>query len=460
MIFHKRGAMIYHKERGYDIPQERGYDIPQERRYDIPQDASRQLPTMNSTQPPTPEQQAFARSYNTLQDFIAHSLNPDSFANQLYSQNLITKDKRTEAQSINQSVQRKCTLLLEAVETQIKYDPTKFHDFLEILSEDSAMETLSDILRDTYEHQVPPDARLTKPLSHISYNKPLKGKHFENICDQFRKAIMSSNSLEVNSLTEGIENGGNSELHAFVLCYQSLETGTAPCQLDKAKKIVKRSLKIAEAIEGHNRQLLQGRAYRILAGVFRRKMKYKKGLEIIQKGHEALLLAERSSETACLIMEEALLLQLSEPWTPERQDKIEKLLIQALKDAKCCKDHKRAPYTVSLVYLRQALFYLNVFEHKKSASPAPEALHRAEGCLENVNLHLVGGTNIYEMEYYVAHSDLSSYRWNPTEALSYARKAEGLRCESGIADDSYLHVGERLEILEIPVIRKGRETQV
>ena len=209
-----------------------------------------------------------------------------------------------------------------------------------------------------------------------------------------------------------------------------------------------RSLEIAETIEGHNRQLLQGRAYRILAGVFRRKMKYKEGLEIIQKGHEALLLAERSSETACLIMEEALLLQLSEPWTPERQDKIEQLLIQALKDAKCCKDHQRAPYTVSLVYLRQALFYLNVFEDKKSASPAPEALRRAEGCLENVKLHLVGGTNIYEMEYYVAHSVLSSYRWNPPEALSYARKAEGLLCESGIADDSYLHVRERLKILE------------
>ena len=422
----------------------------------------------------SPEQRAFRERYGILQDAFIHLLNLDSFANKLYAQKFITQDRHSEAQSQHHTEQRRCTLLLDAVDNQIKYKPRRFHDFLKLLSEDPAMEDVSKTMQVTYEEQVslaagptklPSHIQYTEPLrklpSHIQYTEPLRGDHFDIICNRYRKAIMSSNSLEVDSLTEDIMNTGKSELKAFFLCYQGLVKATVPYKLDEAERILMHSLQLAEETESDNRQLLLGRAYRILAGVPRRKRNYKQGLEIVERGKKALQNAEPSSETACLFMEEALLRQFSEKWAPKRQEKIEQLLKLALKHAKYCKDHQRARYTVSLVHLRQALFYLDAFEDNKHSSPVRENLCRAEECLELVELNLVGGANVYKMEYYVAYSVLSSYRQNPTEALRYARKAKGLLHKSGIADDSYLHVRARVEVLEERyAITKGRETQV
>lgn len=425
---------------------------------DIPQDTSRQSSTQRS-----PEQQAFREMYCTLQGAIINSSDLDTFASKLYQQKFITQSKRIDVQSQHQSPQKRCTALLDAVENQIKHDSRRFHSFIDLLSEEPAMETVATMMHNKWakvSFGVRSPNKIPESPSCIHYTEPLTGEHFDNTCNQYRKAIMSSNSLEVDSLTENIMNTeGETDFKAFFLCYQGLEKATVPYQLDKAERILKHSLKLAEA--SHNRELLLGRAYRILAGVPRRKRDYKRGLEIVEKGKEALQHAEPSSETACLFMEEALLRQLSDKWAPERQEKIKKLLKLALKHAKLCKDHQRARYTVSLVYLRQALFYLDAFEDKKSTSALPENLCRAEECLRLVELNVVGGANVYVMEYYVACSCLSLYRQNPTEALRCARKAEGLLRESRIADDSYLHVRERLEILkERHAITKGRETQV
>ena len=426
-----------------------------------PQDASWQLPTMNScTQKQSPELRTFREMYDTLQEVFLHSLDPDSFANKLYAKEVITKDTHTEVQSQDRK-QRKCTLLLSAVHNQIKHKPSRYRTFWKLLSEDPAMEVISKKMIDTYKQQLSLDAGPTANPSYIDFTEPLKGDDFDNICNQYRKAIMSSDSPEVDRLTEGIKNAGNSELMAFFTCYQGLEIATVRYQLNKAKRIFKQSLKLAEETESWNRQLLLGRAYRMLAGVARRERNYKQGLEIIDLGKEALQLAKPSSEKACLFMEEALLRQLSEKRTSERQEEIEQLMTKALKNASCCSDHQRACYTISLVHLRQALFYLDAFEDKKRVSPDLKNLHRAEVCLRKVELKLVGGTNIYQMEYYVAYSALSLYRQNPTEALTYAEKAEGLLRKSRIADDSYLHVRARLEELKgRRVILKGLETRV
>ena len=430
-------------------------------RNDASQDASRQLSTMNScTQQQSPEQRTFRESYDILQDVFLHSLDLDFLANKLYAQRLITKNTHSKVQSQHYTEQRKCTLLLAAVDNLIKYNPRKFHDFLELLSEDSAMEDVLKRIHDTYEQQASPDAGQTKLPNFFNYTEPFSGGKFNDRCNKYRKAIMSSNSWEVESLiTEDIMNGGEIELKAFFLCYNGLVKATVPYQLDKAERILQDSLTLADqARESHNGQLLRGRAYRILAGVFRRKRNYKQGLEIIEKGKDALQLAEPSCETACLLMEEALLQQLSDKRTRKEQEQTLKL---ALNHARFCKDHQRARYTVSHVYLRLALFYLDAFEEKKQASPLPENLRSAEDCLKLVELNVVGGANVYEMEYYVAYSCLSSYRQNPTEALRCARKAEDLLHKSGIANDSYLHVRKRLEVLEKShVIPKGRETQV
>lgn len=334
---------------------------------------------------------------------------------------------------------------------EVKNSPKRFDDFLKLLQEDGAMETVSMMLH--AERQ-----EITKSLCLFVYTGPLKGEKFDNKCDQYRKAIMSSNWQEVNRLTERImtDERESTDIKAFMLCYQALAIATVPYKLNEAKLKLEYSLQLTETMESPNRQLIQGRAFRILAGLPRRMGHYEEGLETVRKGQSALSNAAPSSETSCLLMEEALILQLSQELTSQRQDQIEGLLEFALKHAQYCKDRKRARYTCSLVYLRKSLFYLDAFEI------LPEAINpcKAEECLKKVELNVVGGANIYEIEWYVAWSDLFQYRCNTREALKNIRKANDLLERSGMSDDSYLRVRERVEKLEKLADLKCMETVV
>jgi len=338
---------------------------------------------------------------------------------------------------------------------EVKNSPKRFDDFLKLLREDGAMETVSMMLH--AERQ-----EITKSPCLFDYTGPLKGEVFDNKCDRYRKAIMSSDWQEVNRLTETImtDERESNDIKAFMLCYQAVAIATVPYKLNEAKQKLEYSLQLTETMESPNRQLIQGRVYRILAGLPRRMGHYEEGLETVRKGQLALSNAAPSSETSCLLMEEALILQLSQERTPQRRAKIEGLLEIALKHAQYCKDHKRACYTCSHVYLRKSLFYLDAFESKQTIHPGATNLCKAEECLKNVELNVVGGANIYEIEWYVAWSDLFQYRGNTREALKNIRKANDLLKRSGMSDDSYLCVRERLHKLKKLPVRKCIETVV
>ena len=391
--------------------------------------------------------------HSKLQDALICKSSTDCFASELYSQGFITHSKYTEVMLQNQSL--KCKLLLDAVMNEVKNCPQRFDDFLKLLQEDAAMKTVSMMLDEKR-------CKITKSPCLFDYTGPLKGEVFDNKCDWYRKAIMSSDWQEVNRLTETIitDERESNDIKAFMLCYQALAIATVPCKLNEAEQKLENSLQLTETIESPNRQLIQGRAYRILAGLPRRLGHYEEGLETVRKGQLALSNAAPSSETSCLLMEEALILQLSQERTPQRQDKIEGLLENALKHARYCKDHKRARYTCSLVYLRKSLFYLDAFESKQTIHPEAINPCKAEECLKNVELNVVGGANIYEIEWYVARSDLFQYRGNTREALKNIRKANDLLEQSKLSDDSYLHVRKRLHKLEELAVRKCIESVV
>lgn len=393
-------------------------------------------------QPIQAEAAALRNTYRKLQDAICYQSTIDSFAADLYSEGFITKSKQTEAQSQYQGSQIRCQMLLDAVENEVKNDPPRYYDFLKILRQDAAMKTVIRMLEDERR-------KIAKLPDLVGYTGPLKGLEFDDICDQYRKAIMSSNLMKVDELTETImaDEEKAIELKVFMLCYQGLAKAANPSQLDEAKRILEDCLRHTEETGGPNTPLLQGRVYRILAGLFRLKGDYKKGLEFARKGKKAMSNAVPSCETSCLLMEEALLLQLSEELTPQRQADIEKLLEDALKQAWKCKDRQRARYTVSLVYLRKSSFYLNTFGTNNNAPILEANLVAAEECLKKVELNIVGGTNRYQMRYQVAWSAFHQYRNNPSEALRSIRKANDLLeyCES---EGSYLHVRERHEMLQ------------
>ena len=396
-------------------------------------------------QPPTnPEHKVFTKMYSTLHRAIIYQADLNGLIAELYSQRFISLGKF----DVNQPQQTKCELLLGAVRTEIENNAPRFYDFLSILQQDSSLETVCKTLEEEI-FLAKPSSPFHKFPPLFDYTEPLEGKEFDHLCGQYRNAIMSNNLAEVDRLTEHImaDEKMDMDIKIFTRCYQALAKAAVPYKQNEVKSILEHCLQLADKTESQNTPLLKGRAYRMLAGLSRQKMNYKEGLAIIDKGKQALSCVVPSCETSCLLVEEAQLLQLYEELTPQRQDKIEGLLEQALKQAWNSKDRSRSRYTVSLVHLQKSAFYLNIFV-TNSSTPIPEAnLVMAEECLRKVELELVGGNNRYQIRYHVAWSALHQYRNNPREALMCIRKANDLLKYSE-TEDSYLRVRERCEILE------------
>ena len=92
------------------------------------------------------EYQAFKKCFAVLNDGIS---DPGWLATQLYSKDMISRDKRREIETLPTPTQ---TLkLLSAVEDQIITDPTsKFKDFLDILQTEPSLEHLARKLKEAY----------------------------------------------------------------------------------------------------------------------------------------------------------------------------------------------------------------------------------------------------------------------------------------------------------------------
>lgn len=293
------------------------------------------------------------------------------------------------------------------------------------------------------------------------YTGPLTGCVFDEMCDEFRTALISSKVDEIDKLTQRVKaRNYKVDLKVFALCYQAIEKATVPNKLNEARDILHMALEMIEKEESPNKSLLRGKVYRILAGIPRRKGKFRTAMKHVREARRACIDAAPCCETACILLEETLILQL-ENKVSTRQEEIEDKLETALKQSRVCPDQRRGKYTVSLVYLRKALFHLHSYTCWKDENDRPEEsyIRKAEECLEQVDCRIIDGSNAYKLEYYIANSDLHrhraysesdqpKFREHITKALEFAEKAKLIQEDAKFADDSYLHVKKKIKLLK------------
>ena len=391
-----------------------------------------------------PESKKFRKCYAVLQETIINQKLCFSLASAFYSNDLISKDIH-RGNGSSQHVRE----ILDAIEHQICIKPANLYKFRNILSGYPVLDIVCQKLQKADQVQPNPPS-MPYEMKLQCYTDPLTGKMYNEMCESFRKALISSDANEMDRLTKRVmeDQSMKKDLKVFALCYQAIQKATVLNQLDKAEEILQRALKLTEETDTANWSLLQGKVFRILAGIPRRKGNYDMALEYIGKATRKFFVAVPSCETACVLMEEALILQLKNDVTV-RQEEIKYKLISALDHSRRCPDHQRGRYTVSLTYLRTALFHLNSYTSwYEESRPQESSLKEAEECLQKVELNILSGPNAYEMEYRVAYSDLHRWRHKRTKAFECAEEARALQKKAKFADESFLNINRRVEMLK------------
>ena len=104
--------------------------------------------TAELTKRSSPELRVFKRYFSKLAAAIVH---PERLANELYSQDIVSKEVRNETMHImGQSVYTRSTKFLSAVECTIELNPGTFHTFVSVLRGDSSLVYLADAISDEY----------------------------------------------------------------------------------------------------------------------------------------------------------------------------------------------------------------------------------------------------------------------------------------------------------------------
>ena len=104
--------------------------------------------TAELTERSSPELKVFKRYFSKLAAAIVH---PERLANELYSQDIVSKEVRNETMHImGPSAYTRSTKLLSAVECPIELNPDIFHTFLSVLREDPSLVYIADAMSDEY----------------------------------------------------------------------------------------------------------------------------------------------------------------------------------------------------------------------------------------------------------------------------------------------------------------------
>ena len=108
----------------------------------------------------TPEASAFVECCAMLFEVID---NPESLAWKLYSKGFISDETRNRATQQTSTREERVTVLLAAVEKQIRVNPKRLYNLLEILSADKSTASVKEMLSAACEYSV----HMTRPLKNV-----------------------------------------------------------------------------------------------------------------------------------------------------------------------------------------------------------------------------------------------------------------------------------------------------
>ena len=94
--------------------------------------------------------QAFMESYSALHDALAQPDLASRFATKLYSGAIITPETRDAVQTTSITPAQQASWLLQAVESSIRIDYTRFRKFTRILKKQSVLKPIAKQLRQRY----------------------------------------------------------------------------------------------------------------------------------------------------------------------------------------------------------------------------------------------------------------------------------------------------------------------
>lgn len=349
--------------------------------------------------------------------------------------------------------------LMLSVHRQIQASPQRFHDFVDIMKSERTLDNVRMQLETRYYSLC-----LGNEVQevYIVYSGRLQGEKFNKRCARYWRAIFANDCTRLFELTKELEDEPNTKEDEMIFfrCYLCLGLTHLNAQGSNvtARNILTKVLKQIENIRSKNKELLEGRAYRMLASAYRKDNKPREAYDSIQKSRRALQNARRTSEKAYQHLEEAKIIQ-SDKELSQSREYVVSIFKQVLHCTWSFDDIRRRNKMLPMVYIHMALFYLNptpnsanvTAETWMSFAPTNDELTCAQDCLDKVrhaSCGELGKGNIYEVRFKTAMSDMYRHRKQNKEAYSLLHDAHTLKLKAGILDEDCLRTKDKLDWLE------------
>ena len=289
-------------------------------------------------------------------------------------------------------------------------------------------------------------------IRYICYTGKLTGKRFNNICLHFQKALLENDCRKLKSLLRE-KFPFTVEERLYFECYHCLGLTHKhdEASIQDAIHILENIVHQTKTSPTDNKDIIRGRAYRIMAGAYQKLDKIEEASDCINKAIAIHSYLEHGCEKACTFLEFTKI-QQSDPNMRKTREKMADEFMMVKEFTLKCKNEARRLKMIKMVEIQIALFFLNptkkdsFFSMTKwmSFSPSTDELDKAQKCLATLQLSNLGQQNIYQVRWNTAMSDLHRHRKNYQLAHQYIVEAHNVTMSADILREDCLKIDKKL----------------
>ncbi len=395
---------------------------------------------------------------------LVENAGTNELLDELFQRDVIGLEKKRQIEDIQNTAERS-RKLISLLQESVRFNPDQIIKILLDIMKSNAVynDVRLAIERRYYKLRFNSKLKVDQynvVSSYICYTGKLRGKRFNNFCLQFQKALLENNCRKLKELREYTYCTFTVEERLYFDCYYCLGLTHKhdEASIQEAIHILENIAHQTETSPTDNKDIIRGRAYRIMAGGYQKLDKIEEASDCIKKAITIHCNLEHGCEKACTFLEFTKI-QQSDPNMWQTREKFEKELMMVNDFTQKCKNEARRPKMLKMVDIQMALFFLNptkkdtFFSTDKctSFSPSTDELDKAQKCLATLQLPELGQQNIYQVRWNTAMSDLHRHQKKYQLAHQYILEAHNLTASAEILREDCLKIDKKLKWLQLSI---------